>query len=120
MRITIIQGSPRDQANTAKVARFFEEQLAQKDAVSAVRFLDIRSFNFPNWGMGEASKEDLALFQSGLVDADGLLFVVPEYNGRVPGAFKKHTRLFPRGIQEEAYGDRYGQRGTFWWSKCVV
>ena len=49
MRITIIQGSPRDQANTAKVARFFEEQLAQKDAVSAVRFLDIRSFDFPNW-----------------------------------------------------------------------
>jgi len=94
MRITIIQGSPRDQANTAKVARFFEEQLAQKDAVSAVRFLDIRSFNFPNWGMVEASKEDLALFQSGLVDADGLLFVVPEYNGRVPGAFKNTLDYF--------------------------
>jgi len=84
MHITIIQGSPRDQANTAKVARFFEKQLTQNESVTATQFLDIRSFNFPNWGMGEASKEDLALFQAALVDADGLLFVIPEYNGRVP------------------------------------
>ena len=54
MRITIIQGSPRDQANTAKVARFFEEQLGQnRGGFRGTRFLDIRCFNFPNWGMGE-------------------------------------------------------------------
>ena len=94
MHITIIQGSPRDQANTAKIARFFEKQLTQNDAVTATQFLDIRSFNFPNWGMGEASKEDLALFQAALVDADGLLFVIPEYNGRVPGAFKNALDYF--------------------------
>ena len=94
MRITIIQGSPRDQANSAKVARFFQEQLAHNKAVTATQFLDIRSFNFPNWGMADASKEDLALFQSGLVEADGLLFVIPEYNGRVPGAFKNALDYF--------------------------
>lgn len=94
MHITIIQGSPRDQANTAKIARFFEKQLTQNDAVTATQFLDIRSFNFPNWGMGEASKEDLALFQAALVGADGLLFVIPEYNGRVPGAFKNALDYF--------------------------
>ena len=94
MRITIIQGSPREQANTDKVARFLEEQLGQNKAVTATQFLDIRSFNFPNWGMGEVSKEDLALFQSGLIDADGLLFVIPEYNGRVPGAFKNTLDYF--------------------------
>ena len=79
MRITIIQGSPREEANSAKVARFFEEQLAQRKSVSSTEFLDIRSFNFPNWGMGEAPKEGLALFQTGITEADGLLFVVPEY-----------------------------------------
>ena len=94
MRITIIQGSPREEANSAKVARFFEEQLAQRKSVSSTEFLDIRSFNFPNWGMGEASKEGLALFQTGITEADGLLFVVPEYNGRVPGAFKNTLDYF--------------------------
>jgi len=94
MRITIIQGSPRQQANTDKVARFFEEQMSQNNAVTATQFLDIRSFNFPNWGMGEASKEGLALFQTGIIEADGLLFVVPEYNGRVPGAFKNTLDYF--------------------------
>lgn len=94
MRITIIQGSPREQANSAKVARFFKEQLDLNDAITATEFLDIRSFNFPNWGMEKASEEGLALFQSGLTDADGLLFVVPEYNGRVPGAFKNALDYF--------------------------
>ena len=49
MRITIIQGSPREKANSAKVAHFFEEQLAQNKSVISTEFLDIRAFNFPNW-----------------------------------------------------------------------
>ena len=56
MTITIIQGGPRAQSQTATVATFLAAQLNANSEVSKVEFLDIREYNFPVYGAGAPTK----------------------------------------------------------------
>ncbi|MGB0194741.1 MAG: NADPH-dependent FMN reductase [Schleiferiaceae bacterium] len=92
MKIILIQGSPRLGSNSAIVSNYLSNQLAEKHGVETVT-VDVQKYNAPNFDLGVdfPEKEELsALLQS----ADGLMFVVPEYNGRVPGAFKNLMDFF--------------------------
>jgi NAD(P)H-dependent FMN reductase len=94
MKITIIQGSPRQGANTAVVSAFLEAKMSEASGVTAVSMLDIRDFNFPVYGSGQPDAIKLEEFRDALVSADGILIVTPEYNGRVPGALKNTLDFF--------------------------
>jgi NAD(P)H-dependent FMN reductase len=86
MNIAVIQGSPRSDSNSEKVANFLCDQLNQREGIT-VTLIDLRTYNFPNFTLDEAP-EYLEEFRAQLTQADGLLFTFPEYNGRVPGAMK--------------------------------
>jgi NAD(P)H-dependent FMN reductase len=94
MTITIIQGGPRAQSQTATVANFLAAQLNALPDVSKVEFLDIREYNFPVYGAGTPDQERLEEFRAALQHADGILIVSPEYNGRMPGALKNTLDYF--------------------------
>lgn len=86
MNIAVIQGSPRSDSNSEKVARFLCDQINEREEISST-LVDLRTYNFPNFNF-EEKPAFLEEFRSQLLEADGLLFVFPEYNGRVPGAMK--------------------------------
>ena len=94
MIITIIQGGPRAQSQTATVATYLAAQLNANPDVSKVEFLDIREYNFPVYGAGSPGKDRLEDFRTALQHADGILIVSPEYNGRMPGALKNTLDYF--------------------------
>ena len=92
MKITIVQGSPRTGSNSSKVAVFLASELERKFGASISR-VDVQKINAPNYGSNtNCDQEEEVARHFG--DADGLLFVVPEYNGRVPGAFKNLTDYY--------------------------
>ena len=82
MKITIVQGSPRIGSNSSKVAMFLAAELEQKFG-ALVTMVDVQKINAPNYG-AETNFDQEKEVAGHLGGADGLLFVVPEYNGRVP------------------------------------
>jgi len=86
MKIAIIQGSPREGANSARVAQYLQDSINSREGVEAFT-IDVRDYNAPNFGVGGDFPQQEALGAL-LNQADGLLFVAPEYNGGMPGALK--------------------------------
>jgi len=92
MKITIVQGSPRTGSNSSKVAVFLASELERKFGAS-ITMVDVQKINAPNYGSNTNFDQEEEVARH-FGDADGLLFVVPEYNGRVPGAFKNLTDYY--------------------------
>ena len=92
MKITIVQGSPRIGSNSSKVAMFLAAELEQKFG-ALITMVDVQKINAPNYG-AEVNFDQEKEVAGHLGGADGLLFVVPEYNGRVPGALKNLTDYY--------------------------
>jgi NAD(P)H-dependent FMN reductase len=92
MNITVIQGSPRSGSNSAKVAQFLCDALNAKEGVSST-VISLRELDFPNFDTGREIPQ-IEMLRASLNDADGLLFVFPEYNGGMPGAMKNALDYF--------------------------
>ncbi|MBC7850907.1 MAG: NAD(P)H-dependent oxidoreductase [Chitinophagaceae bacterium] len=77
----IISGTNRRQSNTSKVARLYE-QLLDKKSVSH-SYLSLEGWNWLERSPGfEKMEREL------LIPANRYIFVVPEYNGSIPGVLK--------------------------------
>lgn len=94
--ITVISGSSRPGSNTLKVAR----QVAgmHEELGSVVQLLDLGALPAEAF-QPQAYREKSASFQATFIDpvlqADGLVVVVPEYNGSYPGILKHLIDLLP-------------------------
>jgi len=86
MNISVIQGSPRSGSNSAKIAQFLCDALNAREGVTAT-VISLRELDFPNFDTGREIPQ-IEMLRAALNDADGLLFVFPEYNGGMPGAMK--------------------------------
>ena len=74
-----------------KVALELVKQL-QEDADSKISYLDIAHYDFPVFeervSLHPNPPEKLLEFSRQLKAANGIIFVIPEYNGSLPGTFK--------------------------------
>lgn len=100
--ITLISGTNRPDSMTLKVARLASATLEQHN--HEVHLLDLSQLP-PELFSSEsyASKPDaFAVFQQLILDADGILTVVPEYNGSFPGVLKYFIDMlrFPESLYE--------------------
>jgi len=89
--IVIICGSTRAKASSANVSRYILNQLDQ-DTVN-VSMLDLHTANIPLWQEGAEADKDI---QNQLNNADGFVFVVPEWHGMVPPAVKNLFYYFTK------------------------
>ncbi|MEE4270765.1 MAG: NAD(P)H-dependent oxidoreductase [Thermoanaerobaculales bacterium] len=104
--ITVISGTNRPSSNTAKVAALAVDSLRQSEC--DVRLLDLTElppeiFN----GASYADKpEGFEPFQQAILDAEGILTVIPEYNGAFPGVMKYFIDMlrFPDSLYEKPAG----------------
>jgi len=114
--IEIISGTDRPNSNTIKVARFMEK-LYQESGIDA-HLLDLAELNTEDAASGEYYQGAKGTFKEGVdrvTKADGLLMIVPEYNGSYPGYLKlfidywKYPETFEfRPVAFIGLGGRFG------------
>lgn len=93
--IPIILGTNREGRMSEKVAKFVVSEIEKRDDIETQLF-DVRDFKFPESGYGQSIKGKFPEYTSAVEKADGVLFVVPEYNHGYPGTIKSVLdTLFP-------------------------
>lgn len=100
--LTLIVGTNRPGSNTRKVARHVEEVYAALGV--PLKVLDLANlpgeiFSPASYGEKPAS---FAPFSQGVLQAEGLIVVTPEYNGSVPGVLKYFIDMlkFPESFEK--------------------
>lgn len=91
MEIAVILGTTRIGRQSEKVALELLRQL-KEEADLTINFLDISQYHFPVFEerirLHPNPPAGLLEFSKQLQRADGIIFVIPEYNGSLPGTFK--------------------------------
>lgn len=101
--ITVISGTNRPGSNTRKMAAVVQEMLAATGHRTALIDLAELPAEIIS-GSSYATKPDsFAAFQNAVLETDGLLSVVPEYNGSFPGILKYFIDMlqFPESLHEK-------------------
>jgi NAD(P)H-dependent FMN reductase len=101
--ITVISGTNRPRSNTAKIATL--AVVALRRAGEEVRLLDLTELPaelFDGASYGD-KPEAFDPFQDAILAADGVLSVIPEYNGACPGVMKYFIDMlqFPASLYEK-------------------
>jgi NAD(P)H-dependent FMN reductase len=101
--ITVISGTNRPGSNTRKIAVLIQEML--QEAGEEVTLLDLAELPPEIFADSSyASKPgSFAAFQEQMIETDGVLTVIPEYNGSFPGVFKYFIDMlsFPESLYEK-------------------
>lgn len=101
--ITVISGTNRPGSNTLKIAALVREMLTEGG--EEVTFIDLAELPAEIFADSSyASKpESFSAFQDIVLETDGLLTVVPEYNGSFPGVLKYFIDMlrFPESLYEK-------------------
>jgi NAD(P)H-dependent FMN reductase len=86
--IVVISGTNRPNANTLEVARIVDRML--RDAGLESQLLDLGKLPDSLFSQSAYAEKpaEFEPFQRAILDADGIVTVVPEYNGSFPGALK--------------------------------
>ncbi|MBE7437235.1 MAG: NAD(P)H-dependent oxidoreductase [Spirochaetales bacterium] len=115
--IVIVSGTDRTAARTTGVARMVEQAVAARGETTV--FLNLQTlpagiFQAAHYGRPPA---EFAPFQKAILEASGIITVVPEYNGSFPGALKYFLDLlkFPeslRGMPSAFVGVSSGRFGA--------
>lgn len=104
--IAVISGTNRPASNTRRVAGVVHQTLVDDGTEAAV--LDLAELPSEIFSASSyASKpEAFSPFQEAVLSADGLLVVVPEYNGSFPGVLKYFIDMlrFPDSLYEKPAG----------------
>lgn len=95
VNIEIISGTDRPDSNAMRVSRYLQKQYAALDTRPGI--IDLKDFPIDAVRGGPYGDEIPAIntFIEPLLQADGLVFVCPEYNGGYPGIFKLFIDYLP-------------------------
>lgn len=111
MNIVVIQGSPLKDDSTHQVARFLNAALQENSEVQ-LSYFDVAQIQAPNFAF-EADFEAKEPLREAILAADGILVIVPEYNGRVPGAFKNLMDYYWKEFAKKAMATCTVSSGPF-------
>lgn len=86
--IKIISGTDRPGSMALKVSNIVNEKYVKLGANAEIISLENYPFHDIIGGSYDSNIESVAAFNKPIIEADGLVIVVPEYNGSFPGALK--------------------------------
>lgn len=94
MKINILSSTDRPGSNALKVSGYVKRKLDKK---ADVRILSLMDFPFQDVIGGRYADDidSVDEFNETFLDADGILFVIPEYNGGFPGVLKVFFDYLP-------------------------
>ncbi len=132
MRIGIIVGSIRDGRAGAAVGTWVAEQAGGRDDAQ-FELIDLKTFDVPlltSATVPAAAKkqyesENVQRWSATIDACDGFIFVTPEYNHGVPGAFKNAvdslgSEWFGKTVGFVSYGADGGVRAVEQWRQIVA
>lgn len=131
VKIKIVVGSTRPTRVGPKIAEWVFEQ-AKKESGIDYELLDVASFNLPVLDepesalTGNYANDHTKAWSAAVKEADGFIFVTPEYNHGVPGNFKNAVDyLFAewnhKPVSFVSYGaNAGGARATEQWRAIVA
>lgn len=92
--IHILSSTDRPGSNALKVSNYVKEFMDDK---TNVELFSLKDFPYADVVGGKYGKdiESVKSFNDAFLDADGFLFVVPEYNGGFPGVLKLFIDYLP-------------------------
>ncbi|MEX0720919.1 MAG: NADPH-dependent FMN reductase [Balneolaceae bacterium] len=95
MDIKIISGTDRPNSNALKISAYIKPLYEAKDA--SVEIIDLQDFPLGDVVGGKYGKNlpSVTEFIKPVIEADGLIFVIPEYNGSYPGILKLFIDYLP-------------------------
>ena len=95
MDIKIISGTDRPNSNALKVSNYVKTLYEQQGI--AVEVVSLEDFPIEGAAGGHYGKDNpvLKAFNEPIINADGLIFVIPEYNGSYPGILKLFVDYLP-------------------------
>lgn len=94
--ITVISGSMRNGSNTLKVARQVAAMHGKLgETVTLLDIAELPAEAFQAGAYREKSPEFQAAFIDPVLQSDGVVVVLPEYNGSFPGVLKHFIDLLP-------------------------
>jgi chromate reductase, NAD(P)H dehydrogenase (quinone) len=84
----IISGTNRPNTHSARIAEYVRKKYEEVGASATV--LDLKDYPFEDTldGSYNSEKPRIKAINQQLINADGLVFVIPEYNGSFPGVLK--------------------------------
>lgn len=87
MKIHILSSTDRPGSNALKVSKYAAGYIRKK---ATVEIFSLKDYPFEELKGGKYGNtpESVKQFNSNFLDADGFLFVIPEYNGGFPGILK--------------------------------
>lgn len=93
MKVTIINGSHRQNSQSAKVAEFIETTLNDRQLAGQVWRYDLTANPLPLWDEGiwdgdPVWQERLTPISRELADSDAFVIIAPEWHGMVPSGLK--------------------------------
>lgn len=94
-KIAIVSGTDRPNANALMISKYLEK--AYKAQGIDAYIIDLKDFPLASVVGGKYGKENASLeaFNKPFLDADGVVMVVPEYNGSFPGILKLFIDYLP-------------------------
>lgn len=101
MKLTIISGSHRDEAQSLKVAKYVERTLREKQLCDETHLISLSGNPLPLWDQGiwdkdPAWEERLNPIREELRASDGFVVVSPEWHGQVPAGLKNFFLMCSR------------------------
>jgi azobenzene reductase len=116
MKIAVVLGTTRIGRQSEKVANELVSRL-QTHADLEIKFLDIAKYPFPVFEerirLHPNPPEGLKEFSRELTEAEGIIFVIPEYNGSLPGTFKNAFDHFYAEYKRKPIGVVCASDGKF-------
>lgn len=93
MKVVAMVGSPSVNSINKKLGRFVKERYVDK---FDIEFLEIEKLPFHNYDIENNPPELILSMREKIKDADGVLFITPEYNYSVPPVLKNAIDWFSR------------------------
>ncbi len=95
LRIPVLLGTNRKERKSAFVAKWLLGEMEKRTDIET-RLFDVADFAFPDDDYGQALKDLFPEWRDGIVAADGLVIVSPEYNHGYSGRLKAVLDLLLR------------------------
>lgn len=106
MNIGIVIGSIRNERNGEAVGNYILEQVTQISPETTFELVDLKTYDLPFLGATPTEEQAAAIgaWSTKIASFDGYIFVTPEYNRAVPGAFKNALDFLQPELHNKAVG----------------
>lgn len=101
--ITIVAGTNRPNSNTEKLAKYYQNRLAEKGAEAGILSLTELPPNLIQTDMFGKRSVEFERIQQIVTNTNKFIFIIPEYNGSFPGVLKVFIDAcsFPESFYEK-------------------